>query len=86
MTQGWSSGLGGGSKTAHEVAFSQTSTRTTAELLSEYVFHEVAARLNDGRVAVVRVEVWENGTSCAVFEPEPIPAHSATSTPLDDEP
>ena len=59
---------------------------TTAELLSEYVFHEVAARLNDGRVAVVRVEVWENATSCAVFEPEPIPAHSATSTPLDDEP
>lgn len=47
---------------------------TTAELFSEYVFQEVARRL-DGRaedrdrVRVVRVEVWENDTACAVFEP-----------------
>ena len=47
---------------------------TTAELFSEYVFQEVARRLSDraedrDRVRVVRVEVWENDTACAVFEP-----------------
>lgn len=42
---------------------------TTAELLSEYVFREVEKRLRDERVAVARVEVWENDTSGAVFEP-----------------
>jgi 6-pyruvoyltetrahydropterin/6-carboxytetrahydropterin synthase len=43
---------------------------TTAELLSEYVFAEVEKRLEDeGRVRVARVEVWENDTSCAVYEP-----------------
>ncbi|MES1243494.1 MAG: 6-carboxytetrahydropterin synthase QueD [Acidobacteriota bacterium] len=47
---------------------------TTAELFSEYVFQEVARRLAErgedrDRVRVVRVEVWENDTACAVFEP-----------------
>ncbi len=46
---------------------------TTAELFSEYVFREAAARVakrGGGReVAVTRVEVWENETSCAIFEP-----------------
>lgn len=43
---------------------------TTAELFSEYVFEEVDRRLGgQDRVRVVRVEVWENDTSCAVFEP-----------------
>ena len=43
---------------------------TTAELLSEYVYEEVARRLPDrDRVRVARVEVWENDTACAVFEP-----------------
>ncbi|MDP9121847.1 MAG: 6-carboxytetrahydropterin synthase QueD [Acidobacteriota bacterium] len=43
---------------------------TTAELLSAHVFEEVGKRLpGGGRVNVVRVEVWENETSCAVFEP-----------------
>ena len=41
---------------------------TTAELLSEYVFRQMAQRLDDGRVKVRRVEVWENDTSCARFE------------------
>jgi len=42
---------------------------TTAELLSEYVFREVERRLaGDPRVDVHRVEVWENDSSCAVFE------------------
>lgn len=42
---------------------------TTAELLSEYVFREVESRLAaDPRLAVRRVEIWENRDSCAVFE------------------
>jgi 6-pyruvoyltetrahydropterin/6-carboxytetrahydropterin synthase len=44
---------------------------TTAELLAEHVFSEVAARLAaERRVEVARVEVWENESSCAVFEPD----------------
>jgi 6-pyruvoyltetrahydropterin/6-carboxytetrahydropterin synthase len=43
---------------------------TTAELLSQYVFEQVEQRLaGDPRVGVARVEVWENESSCAVFEP-----------------
>jgi 6-pyruvoyltetrahydropterin/6-carboxytetrahydropterin synthase len=43
---------------------------TTAELLSQYVFAEVARRLADQeRVRVARVEVWENDGACAMFEP-----------------
>jgi len=45
-------------------------TNTTAELLSAYVFEEVGRRLpGERRVRVARVEVWENETSCAVYEP-----------------
>lgn len=46
---------------------------TTAELLAEYVHGETARRLEataDGRrVGVARIEVWENDTSCAIYEP-----------------
>lgn len=43
---------------------------TTAELVSQYVFEEVARRLaSQDRVRVARVEVWENDTACAMFEP-----------------
>lgn len=42
---------------------------TTAELLSQYVFEEVERRLaGQERVRVVRVEVWETETSCAIYE------------------
>ena len=41
---------------------------STAELMSEYVYREVARRLDDERLRVRRVEVWENDTACAVFE------------------
>ena len=41
---------------------------TTAELFSEFVFREMARRIDDGRVRVCSVEVWENDTSCARFE------------------
>lgn len=42
---------------------------TTAELLSEYVYEEVARRLGgQDRVRVAKVEVWETETSCAIFE------------------
>jgi 6-pyruvoyltetrahydropterin/6-carboxytetrahydropterin synthase len=54
---------------------------TTAELLARYVFDEVSRRLPGGppagpeggeatpRIAVARVEVWENETACAAYEP-----------------
>lgn len=43
---------------------------TTAELLARHVFEEVDRRLGaGGRVRVARVEVWENDTSCAIYEP-----------------
>jgi 6-pyruvoyltetrahydropterin/6-carboxytetrahydropterin synthase len=45
---------------------------TTAELFSEHVFEETSARLREwssGRVEVRRVEVWENDTACAIYEP-----------------
>lgn len=46
----------------------------TAELLAEHVFEEARRHLETntsvaGRVAIARVEVWENDTSCAIFEP-----------------
>lgn len=41
---------------------------TTAELFSEYVYREVSVRLDDERVQVRSVEVWENDSSCARFE------------------
>ena len=47
---------------------------TTAELLAEYVFGEVGKRLPESagrrrRIEVTRVEVWENDTACAAYEP-----------------
>jgi len=44
-----------------------TERNTTAELLAEHVFHEVAARLPAGR-RMRRVEVWETDTSAAIYE------------------
>jgi 6-pyruvoyltetrahydropterin/6-carboxytetrahydropterin synthase len=41
---------------------------TTAELLAEHLFGELARRLDDDRVRVTRVEVWENDGACAAFE------------------
>ncbi|MEM7051394.1 MAG: 6-carboxytetrahydropterin synthase QueD [Acidobacteriota bacterium] len=42
---------------------------TTAESLASFVHGEVARRLSDDRVTIPRVEVWENDTSCAIYEP-----------------
>jgi 6-pyruvoyltetrahydropterin/6-carboxytetrahydropterin synthase len=46
---------------------------TTAEELSAYVHREVSERLEHrgeaGRLRVRRVEVWENESSCAIYEP-----------------
>ncbi len=47
-----------------------TERNTTAELIAEFVFREAERRLKGERVRVARVEVWENETSCAVFEAE----------------
>ena len=44
---------------------------TTAELLAGHIYREMAERLaelEDGRVRVERVEVWETPRSCAVYE------------------
>lgn len=43
---------------------------TTAELFSQYVFDEVSRRLDDDRLRVARVEVWENDTACAIYTPD----------------
>lgn len=39
----------------------------TAENLARVVADGLAQRVDDGRVQVVRVEVWENDTSCATY-------------------
>ncbi|MGD2115792.1 MAG: 6-carboxytetrahydropterin synthase QueD [Acidobacteriota bacterium] len=46
---------------------------TTAELIAQWVHHEVSARLDrlpeaGGRVRIDRVEVWETPNSCAIYE------------------
>ena len=46
-----------------------TERNTTAELFAEYVYQEASRRIDDGRVRVVRVEVWETETSSAAYEP-----------------
>ncbi len=43
----------------------------TSENVARYVFEQAAARLDDGRVRVVRVDIWENDTSKATFVREP---------------
>ena len=45
-----------------------TERNSTAELVAQYAFEEVARRLPPGR-HVRRVEVWESETSCAIYEP-----------------
>jgi 6-pyruvoyltetrahydropterin/6-carboxytetrahydropterin synthase len=39
----------------------------TAENLARVVADALAARIDDGRVAVARVDVWENDTCCATY-------------------
>jgi len=46
-----------------------TERNTTAELLAEHVYEEMARRLDDGRVWVVKVEIWETDTSSALYQP-----------------
>jgi 6-pyruvoyltetrahydropterin/6-carboxytetrahydropterin synthase len=41
---------------------------TTAELLAQHVFAELGRRLDDERVRVARVEVWESDSSFAAYE------------------
>lgn len=44
-------------------------TNTTAELIARHVFESVSAGIADDRVRVARVEVAENPSSSAVYEP-----------------
>jgi 6-pyruvoyltetrahydropterin/6-carboxytetrahydropterin synthase len=39
----------------------------TAENLARIVAENLASKLDDGRVRVVRVDVWENDSCCATF-------------------
>ncbi|HEY4116734.1 MAG TPA: 6-carboxytetrahydropterin synthase [Byssovorax sp.] len=39
----------------------------TAENLARVVADNLAAKIDDGRVKVVRVDVWENDTCCATY-------------------
>jgi 6-pyruvoyltetrahydropterin/6-carboxytetrahydropterin synthase len=39
----------------------------TAENMARVVADELSGKLDDGRVKVVRVEVWEDDVSCAVY-------------------
>ena len=41
----------------------------TAEMLASHIFEAMARRLEDPRVSIARVEVWESDSSCAVYEP-----------------
>jgi len=40
---------------------------TTAELLAQHVFEQLRQRLDDGRLRVARVEVWESDSAGAVY-------------------
>lgn len=42
---------------------------TTAELFAHYVYEEVSRRLPSGGPVVRQVEVWENETACAIYQP-----------------
>ena len=51
---------------------------TTAELLAQHVFAELRRRLDDDRVRVARVEVWESDSAGAVYEEDsPTPRAAA---------
>ena len=39
----------------------------TAENIARVVADDLAAKIDDGRVAVARVEVWENDTCAATY-------------------
>ena len=42
----------------------------TAEVFAAYAYDCFGReRLDDGRISVIKVEVWENPTSCAIFSP-----------------
>jgi 6-pyruvoyltetrahydropterin/6-carboxytetrahydropterin synthase len=51
---------------------------TTAELLAQYVFEQLRRRLDDDRVRVARVEVWESDSAGAVYEEGPASPMAAT--------
>ena len=43
---------------------------TTAELLAQHVFGELRRRLDDERLRVARVEVWESDSAGAIYDEE----------------
>jgi len=47
---------------------------TTAELVAQHVFTELRRRLDDERVRVARVEVWESDSAGAIYEEDDAPS------------
>jgi 6-pyruvoyltetrahydropterin/6-carboxytetrahydropterin synthase len=41
----------------------------SAENIARWLFDEMTMDINDGRVCVVRVMVWESEASCAIYQP-----------------
>jgi 6-pyruvoyltetrahydropterin/6-carboxytetrahydropterin synthase len=41
----------------------------SAENIARWLFDEISTSLNDGRVRVARVMVWESDASCAMYQP-----------------
>ncbi len=41
----------------------------SAENMARWFYDELAARVNDSRVRVSRVMIWESEASCAIYEP-----------------
>ena len=41
----------------------------SSELIAKYIFEEMAPKIDDERVRVDRVEVWESDNSCATYRP-----------------
>lgn len=39
----------------------------TAEVIAEWIYRALSGRIEDPKVSVRRVEVWENPVNCAVF-------------------
>ena len=42
----------------------------SSENMAKYIYDEMSAKLNDGRIKVTRVMVWETDPSCAIYYEE----------------
>jgi 6-pyruvoyltetrahydropterin/6-carboxytetrahydropterin synthase len=47
----------------------ETELNPSSEHIAGFIFHEVAEQINDGRVKVYKVRVWETPSTSATYEP-----------------